>query len=514
MLLILLLAVQASNATNMNLNGLPYQISNALGGSFSTDLEAMSNGQKVEHFDVYGEVRTLFSQVYWTLNNPIHLPPTLVERFKGGKIMAITGYEVDQVTHSGPQIGSTTTKKKLGGFACYPDCSETDTSIPLYQAYNHHHFSWLVGANVNQFSRPNGFPTKIVFKENLGGEFRKSYHGYPEGFAQLIESPEFWEVQPMQIDVHDRTIGLTDVIEPKFDHLPQRLRNSMTDMQSGFNPVLECPCTDRITKSTETTFKIADNCANGSSLDTFLACKNAMKQMGFESKINLIEDPDLPKGCILNNFQVYFNQALNSSTSCKLENEDGWQPKSGCICKPQIQNYLTYMDGIKYQFLEYDCQTGSRSDMKQVLKNGTIISNPACHMDTYNGGTQCCRHLWLLTDRAEDHLIPKDKVDKYFLKWRFYFQEYQPKNELIPASHQHLHHFVFWIDGQVDDYEENNPHYGTESIGKITANLKVKDMGVEDTAYPVHDGAPPVPEYNYIQPIVITPHCHAPSCIR
>ena len=131
MLLILLLCFQASKATNMNLNGLPYQISNAL-GPFSTDLEAMSNGQKVEHFDVYGEVRTLFSQVYWTLNNPIHLPPALVERFKGGKIMAITGYEVDQVTHSGPQIGSTSTKKKLGGFACYPDCSETDTSIPSY----------------------------------------------------------------------------------------------------------------------------------------------------------------------------------------------------------------------------------------------------------------------------------------------------------------------------------------------------------------------------------------------
>ena len=503
MLLSLLLFFQASKATNMNHNGLPYQISNSI-RPFSTNLEATSSGQKVEHFDVYGEVKTLFSQVYWSLNNPIHLPPALVERFKDGKIMAITGYEVDQVTHSGPQIGSTSTKKKLGGFACYPDCSETDTSIPSYHAYNHHHFSWLVGANVKQFSRPHGFPTKIVFKENLGGEFRKSYHGYPEGFAQLIESPEFWEIQPMQIDVHDRTFGLTEQIEPKFDHLPQRLRNSMTDLQSGFNPILECPCTDRITKSTEITFKIADNCANGTLLKTFLECKNAMKPMGFDL-INLIEDPDLPQGCILHDFQVYFNQALNSSVSCKLENEDGWQPKSGCICKPKVQNYLTYMDGIKFQFLDYDCQGGPRSDM---------TDNPACHLDTYNGGTQCCRHLWLLTDRAEDHLIPKNKVDNYFLKWRFYFQEYQPENGLIPASHQHLHHFVFFIDGQVDDYEEDNAHYETESIGKITAKLKVKDMGIEDLVYPVHDGAPPVPQYNYIQPIVITPHCHAPSCIR
>ena len=40
-------------------------------------------------------------------------------------------------------------------------------------------------------------------------------------------------------------------------------------------------------------------------------------------------------------------------------------------------------------------------------------------------------------------------------------------------------------------------------------------MGIEDLAYPVHDGAPPVPSnISYIKPIVITAHCHAPSCIR
>ena len=58
---------------------------------------------KVEHFDVYGEVQTSYSQVYWTRNNPINLPPELVKRFKG-KVMAITGYEVDQVTHSGSKV--------------------------------------------------------------------------------------------------------------------------------------------------------------------------------------------------------------------------------------------------------------------------------------------------------------------------------------------------------------------------------------------------------------------------
>ena len=73
----------------------------------------------------------------------------------------------------------------------------------------------------------HGYPTNIVFKsvilrrsrlhhprgsaqltggivlrlrrENPGGEFRKSYHGYPSGTAQLIHSPTAWVVEPMQV---------------------------------------------------------------------------------------------------------------------------------------------------------------------------------------------------------------------------------------------------------------------------------------------------------------------------
>jgi hypothetical protein len=52
----------------------------------------------VEHFDMYGEVRTIYSQTYWTRNAPIPLPEELVKRFANGGVMAITGYEIDQVT--------------------------------------------------------------------------------------------------------------------------------------------------------------------------------------------------------------------------------------------------------------------------------------------------------------------------------------------------------------------------------------------------------------------------------
>ena len=101
---IFIASLTVASATNMNLGGVPYSISNGAPASkgkktYSTSFEENA-GAPVEHFDVYGEVRTKYSQVYWTRNTPINLPKSLIERFKG-KTMAITGYEIDQVIHTG-----------------------------------------------------------------------------------------------------------------------------------------------------------------------------------------------------------------------------------------------------------------------------------------------------------------------------------------------------------------------------------------------------------------------------
>ena len=101
----------------------------------------------------------------------------------------------------------------LSGFACFPSCDGggADASVPSYNAYNHHYFSWIVGKHGEVYDAPDERrvpnPTRsavrdtappvpsqegansIVFKENPGGEFRKSYHGYPAGYAQLVWSP-------------------------------------------------------------------------------------------------------------------------------------------------------------------------------------------------------------------------------------------------------------------------------------------------------------------------------------
>ena len=680
---IFIASLTVASATNMNLGGVPYSISNGAPASkgkktYSTSFEENA-GAPVEHFDVYGEVRTKYSQVYWTRNTPINLPKSLIERFKG-KTMAITGYEIDQVTHTGKEAGSTTAPDGsiLGGFSCYPDCEDTDVSVPIYHAYNHHYFSWLTGEDSEYYKRKTpstgagptftGYrnkkgtpinlpPSNIVFKENPGGEYRKSYHGYPAGYAQLIHSPDQWVVEPMQIDTHNRNYNITETegYQPWF--LPKQDSNSsMTNLHSELSPLIECPCSDRITRSVKNTSAILTQATCKKSITNLKECIAAAIASGASltsTNGTIVNDSKLPTGCILTpptkdatTYAVTFNSFINSTATCAITpssdasllsgdsnlgnltnlqlNHDGttatltlsgpakfWfgvgfdatamkdvpyaiivdgtgkvherklinhgpgkvltssinvtsntvvkgtrtivltrpvaaltkehyaipttpgkinmitaigntveiayhKSRTGasitllptkvasCLCAPTASTYLTYMDTDTQQF-GYDCLSAPRSDMKAHGDGtGRNVENRACKMQTYGGGLKCCQHKYFLTDRAQNSKIPQDKTDKYFLKWRYYFQEYVPATKTKAASHHHLHHWVFLIDANVNDYEEDNAHYGQQSIGRITANLTVATMGIEDTPT----------NYKTLSPLVMTPHCHAPSCIR
>ena len=102
-----------------------------------------------------------------------------------------------------------------------------DVSVPINWAYNHHYMAWMTGADSEMKTvkadpgdtMAHGAPTKWIavdkpsaalradpnvptsqmFSEGNGGESRKSFHGYPAGYAQLIESPEEWHITPMQV---------------------------------------------------------------------------------------------------------------------------------------------------------------------------------------------------------------------------------------------------------------------------------------------------------------------------
>jgi hypothetical protein len=692
-LAVALAAVGGVEGKVMNAGGVPYAISNGRPGAsppYSTDFEhnaGGSAGARTEHFDVYGEVRTRYSQVYWTRNAPIDLPANLVARFQN-RTMAITGYEIDQVTHTGPQPGSTTSKdgSVLGGFSCFPDCEETDASVPIYHAYNHHYFSWLTGDGavlrrrkaptklpnptwtsfVDAPGRPADLPpSNIVFKENPGGEFRKSYHGYPAGYAQLIHSPNQWVVEPMQIDTHNRNYKINDVEGYRPWFLPRRDTENatMTNLHGGLSPLIECPCSDRISRSVVNTSEIlADGVSTcGASIATLAQCKAQAAATGARilsaktvrtGPVGCSITPAGKKGPSGYGYDVTFNAAKSSAAACGDSSSDNalatgaqslgnlttlavshdgttatvtfsgpagvWfgvgfdasemadlpyaiivdgsgkvterklgshapgalltasitvvsstvsgnlrtvtmtrpvaaasedhyaiptapgkidlitavgngpalayhkartgssitllpTASAACLCAPTQKTYLTYMNKTTAEF-HYDCLDAPRSDMRSHGDGtGRNVENRACKMQTYGGGLRCCAHTYFLTDVGQDSRIPPD-TDVYFLKWRYYFQEYVPASAsstvnaavAAAASHKQLLHWVFLIDATVNDYEEDNAHYGEHSIGRISANLTVAHMGCPD----IQNICPK------ISPIVMTPHCHAPSCLR
>lgn len=184
-----------------------------------------------------------------------------------GKVMAITGYEQDQVMVS--------PTGKPG------ENPAEDVSVPINWAYNHHYMAWMTGTHSKmvriQNPDPNDvsahgspmkwmavdlptanerlnadIPTNQMFSEGNGGESRKSFHGYPDGYAQLIDSPNQWHITPMQIDTRNRDCGAT----PKDIHNCTKFTPGPEPKQSrygygipkGGSPyagILECPCNSR-----------------------------------------------------------------------------------------------------------------------------------------------------------------------------------------------------------------------------------------------------------------------------
>ena len=178
-----------------------------------------------EYFDVWSpEIATTYGENFWTSMGDHPLPPEIVKRF-AGKVIAITGYEQDQVMVD-----------PVGQPGINP---ERDLSVPINWAYNHHYETWMTGADAQMVEVPaergdysnHGAPTRWVaidrpsaarnavlrdpdaptslwFSEGNGGESRKSFHGYPAGYAQLLNSPTSWRITPMQIDTRRRDCGV------------------------------------------------------------------------------------------------------------------------------------------------------------------------------------------------------------------------------------------------------------------------------------------------------------------
>lgn len=233
------------------------------------------------------------------MHQPITLPDEIVDRFRG-KVMAVVGYEVDQVKPDG-------------------------SSVFITHAYNHHYVSWLLNSNKATLVKEDAgkvldivslnhggdehwiphvldgvdkssmqFPAVQFFSEGNGGEFRMSYHGYPRGYAQLIESPDVFKISPMQIDTWNRET-MTDA---RFSPGPLP-KSSQTPDDAGYSGLLECPCSDRLEKKWAMTYALNSSDACTGAVQNASECFFAATAVNQSEKFSnhAITDPSKPTGC-------------------------------------------------------------------------------------------------------------------------------------------------------------------------------------------------------------------------
>jgi len=282
------------------------------GKQFSTEYTA-------EYFDVYSNpIRTRYAEVHWTSHGNLPLPEAIVERFRN-KTMAIVGYEVDQVYQT-------------------PDGEEP---VPITSAYNHHYGVWIFSPHATMVHRhahgshrlqgcgsvggrfwdavtdrdaphiDGGIPHTQFFSEGNGGEMRRSYHGYPKGYAQLMWSPTKWSVTPMQVDTKNREHKGKGF---KAGPLP---RSSLAPPNASYSGLVECPCTTRIRRESYMAYAALREGSCGerpqNASECFMAAGKVAQSAGLVNRT--VHNSSMPPGCSIDVDEAIWNDA-DSSITC------------------------------------------------------------------------------------------------------------------------------------------------------------------------------------------------------
>ena len=131
-----------------------------------------------------------------------------------------------------------------------------------------------------------------------------------------------------------------------------------------------------------------------------------------------------------------------------------------CICNVGIKGTI---NGVPFS---KNCAPEPSGDLLQQ-------KNPTCWVDTYVGGLSCCHHQNILLD--EDQQEP-DELLTYHMKFRFWFQEYQPETESKPASHQNLVRLYWQTEAWAGEYDVPKADPETppeETVHEITSRWQV-----------------------------------------
>lgn len=73
-----------------------------------------------------------------------------------------------------------------------------------------------------------------------------------------------------------------------------------------------------------------------------------------------------------------------------------------------------------------------------------------CNSIQYSGGLSICKHKRILLD--EDQEI-RPELLRYHMKYRFWFQEYVPKNDTANASHFNLDRIYYQTEAWAGEYD-------------------------------------------------------------
>jgi len=170
---------------------------------------------------------------------------------------------------------------------------------------------------------------------------------------------------------------------------------------------------------------------------------------------------------------------------------------STCICKGSEKDYINDIAFEKF------CAPPPTGDLLQQ-------KNPTCSLATYSGGLCCCRHGMILLDADQ----PVDnRVDEVYLKFRFYYQKYEPAiSPSVGPSHKNLHRFYFTTEafaGEYDIVKCPHGHPPSECIQEITSHFTPRQwLDCDPYKDPVNCNVK-----NGMQLIYGSGHCHAPSCL-
>ena len=169
--------------------------------------------------------------------------------------------------------------------------------------------------------------------------------------------------------------------------------------------------------------------------------------------------------------------------------------------------------------------------------------NPVCNSIQYAGGLSICKHKRILLDEDQPirtcfssyllcysnmhththtHIGPE--LLRYHMKYRFWFQEYVPKNDTANASHFNLDRIYYQTEAWAGEYDVV-PAFRQESDPRIPG---YPDQGVWPELSPGSECTGNCPNgtdcvchhtltYNWtvsnIRLLYAGGHCHAPSCV-